>query len=517
MADHDAVELLQPVLVGKDLLPQLLPVQLPLRVKGAGEGEADLIPQGGAVLQHLMVQPVAVHHLSPQGLDGPQGAGLARAGAAGEAQHHLLAVRLHHVEAGGLFQPVADGQPQPPVVRALGVDLRHVAGVKGPQGVKHPLGLGQLVPRGAQGVDLLSAEQIRELVKADDTGGGSHPPQDLLGGLLRRAGDDGDRRLGGIVAVFHAGGLGLLPLRQSAVDGLVHIDLADEPLQVLHGQPAGPQQPGRVAGQVQDGGLHPHRAGAAVHHAVDAAVHVLQHVLGRGAAGPAGQVGAGRRDGDARLPDDGQGHRVVGAAHRHRVQPGGGLIGDDGPPLQDHGQRAGPELPRQHIGQGRHVGTVPGQPLGAGDMDDEGIVLGPALGLEDPLHRGAVQGVGPQAVHRLRGDAHQAAVPQDLGRCGDLVLDLLLLALGVPQVKISCLHISSPLSLFAGVSSGGISLVRARLPGRLHAVSPLFSFSAWSAVTSASMSSSRSPSRIASILYSVRPIRWSVTRPWGKL
>ena len=39
------------------------------------------------------------------------------------------------VEAGGLFQPVADGQTQSPVVRALGEDLRHIAGVKGPQGV----------------------------------------------------------------------------------------------------------------------------------------------------------------------------------------------------------------------------------------------------------------------------------------------------------------------------------------------------------------------------------------------
>ena len=56
--------------------------------------------------------------------------------------------------------------------------------------------------------------------------------------------------------------------------------------------------------------------------------------------------------------------------------------------------------------------------LGAGNMDDEGIVLGPALGLKDPLHRGAVQSVGPQAVHRLRGDAQQAAPAENLRRLG---------------------------------------------------------------------------------------------------
>ena len=44
-----------------------------------------------------------------------------------------------------------------------------------------------------------------------------------------------------------------------------------------------------------------------------------------------------------------------------------------------------------------------------------------------------------------------------------------------------------------------------------------FSFSAWSAVARASMISSRLPSMTASILYSVSPTRWSVTRPWGKL
>jgi hypothetical protein len=40
---------------------------------------------------------------------------------------------------------------------------------------------------------------------------------------------------------------------------------------------------------------------------------------------------------------------------------------------------------------------------------------------------------------------------------------------------------------------------------------------AWCSDDRASISSSRSPSRMGCSLYSVRLIRWSVTRPWGKL
>ena len=44
-----------------------------------------------------------------------------------------------------------------------------------------------------------------------------------------------------------------------------------------------------------------------------------------------------------------------------------------------------------------------------------------------------------------------------------------------------------------------------------------FSFSACSALARVVMISSRSPSMTESMRYSVRPTRWSVTRPWGKL
>ena len=49
-------------------------------------------------------------------------------------------------------------------------------------------------------------------------------------------------------------------------------------------------------------------------------------------------------------------------------------------------------------------------------VEDQGIVLGAALGLEDPPDRVAVQAVGAQAVYRLRGDGHQAAVLENFRR-----------------------------------------------------------------------------------------------------
>ena len=100
------------------------------------------------------------------------------------------------MEARRFFQPIPYRQTQPRIIGTLGEDLRHVRSVEGAQSVEHPLGLDQLVAYRPQGVDLLLPEQIRKLLEADDAGSGPHPPQDLLGGLLRRAGDDGDRALG---------------------------------------------------------------------------------------------------------------------------------------------------------------------------------------------------------------------------------------------------------------------------------------------------------------------------------
>ena len=46
-------------------------------------------------------------------------------------------------------------------------------------------------------------------------------------------------------------------------------------------------------------------------------------------------------------------------------------------------------------------------------MEDEGVVLGAALGLKYMPHRFFIQGVGSQTVHRFRGDAQQPAAAED--------------------------------------------------------------------------------------------------------
>ena len=135
---------------------------------------------------------------------------------------------------------------------------------------------------------------------------------------------------------------------------------------------------------------------------------------------------------------------MVRTADAHGVQSRRGGVRHDGFPFQDHGQRTGPEFPGQRIRQRWHVLAVPGQPLRSRNMDDERVVLRTALGLEDLVNSLCVQCISAQTVDRFRGNSHQSPLPQDVCRCGDLILDDLLLTLGVPQVKISCMHYFSP-------------------------------------------------------------------------
>ena len=48
-------------------------------------------------------------------------------------------------------------------------------------------------------------------------------------------------------------------------------------------------------------------------------------------------------------------------------------------------------------------------------MEDQGVVLGAALGLKYFGNGIFIQAVGSQAVNRLRGDGHQAPIANDLG------------------------------------------------------------------------------------------------------
>ena len=80
-------------------------------------------------------------------------------------------------------------------------------------------------------------------------------------------------------------GRGTLPLSHFAAHRVVHGYLTQHALQRFQRQAARAQQAGRLYRQIDDGTLHPHGAGAAVHDAVYLARHIVHHVLSGGGAG----------------------------------------------------------------------------------------------------------------------------------------------------------------------------------------------------------------------------------------
>ena len=128
---------------------------------------------------------------------------------------------------------------------------------------------------------------------------------------------------------------------------------------------------------------------------------------------------------------------MIRAADTHSVQPPGGAQGNHGPAGQDHGQGAGPEFLRQQVGRLRHLPAVALQPAGIRYMENQRVILRTALGLENVQHGILIEGIGPQAVHGLRGDAQQAARAEDLRRPYNLIFPVF-------GVKYPCFQIDFP-------------------------------------------------------------------------
>ena len=231
-AHGDGVELSQGIWVLEYQIAQLLPIQT-VRAEHVSEPFGQGGAQGLAGLDELVIDHVAVQNLHIHFRQHMQGAGLSGAGAAGDANdlHRMLSLsfQIHHMEPRRLFQPVPDGQTQPGIVRALGIDLRHVRVVKLPQGVKDPPRLLRLVPFRPQAVGNAIGKQLRILVKADDTSAGC----DLLSNICRRlcsvTSEDGDFGVRGIVAVLHPWGTGLFIGLQLAGHRVVYRDLPHHP------------------------------------------------------------------------------------------------------------------------------------------------------------------------------------------------------------------------------------------------------------------------------------------------
>ena len=185
------------------------------------------------------------------------------------------------------------------------------------------------------------------------------------------------------------------------------------------------QQDRLAARAIDDGGFNTALAVAAIEHQ-QAVAQLAAHMGGAGRADPSETVGTRRGNAPQRLrplrqpPQQGQSHRVRGAAQPNAVLAPRSGLRHAFAPGQDQGQRAGPEGAGQGLREGRHERGEMRQGLGTGlaiahtigHMDDQRVVGGPTFGGKDRRDSSRVFGIATQAVHRLGRQADQASGAQ---------------------------------------------------------------------------------------------------------
>ncbi len=183
--------------------------------------------------------------------------------------------------------------------------------------------------------------------------------------------------------------------------------------QVPRRQGAVPEQAGLGSTEVHHGALQARPAGTAIKDEIDPVAQVRTHMRRGGGTHMLGSVGAGGGQGPAEGPEEHEGQGMVGHPQRHRGPPGRDRIRHLGPPRQHQGEGPGPERLHEAQGGGRQrCDEILGH-LDPGDMEDERVGRRTALGREDAGQGGGVQGVRAQAVHRFRGEGHEAPAPEE--------------------------------------------------------------------------------------------------------
>ena len=193
--------------------------------------------------------------------------------------------------------------------------------------------------------------------------------------------------------------------------------LAARGLELRARQHARAQQHGLATRAIDDGGFDADRARPTVEYQQVLAEFFL-HVQGGGRADAAKAVGAGAGQAGAAGCEQGQCHRVRGAAQADRVLPAGRSGCHAGAARQYQRERAGPEGRHQSRGKVWHFAGVVGHLRGAGHMHDQRMLRRPTLGGKNQGYCGIVGRIGTQAVHRLGWKADQAALANALGRFG---------------------------------------------------------------------------------------------------
>ncbi len=129
---------------------------------------------------------------------------------------------------------------------------------------------------------------------------------------------------------------------------------------------------------------------------------VLAHVLGVGGRDAIGRIRAGSRQRETALADHRLDERMARPAHAHGRPARGDDAGNLLRPRQHQCQRSRPERLGQLAREGRPVRDAALRHVEARDMNDDGIVRGPAFDLEDAPDRVRVQRAGRQPIHRFR-------------------------------------------------------------------------------------------------------------------
>src|SRR5579859_4872702 len=118
-------------------------------------------------------------------------------------------------------------------------------------------------------------------------------------------------------------------------------------------------------------------------------------------------VRAGGGNGGAGGANKGEGHWMAWHAHRDRLQACCDQSGNAWPGWQDQGKGSGPESLREEACLVRNMRDELLQGLIVGDMCDQRIAIRATFGGKDLLHRLWLQGIGTQAIDRLRWEDHQ--------------------------------------------------------------------------------------------------------------
>ena len=178
----------------------------------------------------------------------------------------------------------------------------------------------------------------------------------------------------------------------------------------------------RRGAHVDDGGLAPDAALAAVYHGVYLPVEVFKHLLRVLRAFRTGGIRRGRGEGKLCTTERLKRQRMVWTAQADRRAPGADYVRHGGLRAQDNRERAGPEPSGKQLRLRGHVLAVFVHRGGVRDHERQRLNCRAALHVVYPPHGAFIQPAARKAIHRFRRHGDKAAVSYYVRRGGHIVL-----------------------------------------------------------------------------------------------